>query len=82
MSNETVEFTIHVKMPRKWVGTFLGMLTDMQRFGKMGVSRFFLFHLDGAQGFQPTFRWDTKIRPKSYSLTDKGEYYFDLDESL
>ena len=52
---ETISFTIHCTMKRRWAAQFLGMLAKMQRLGGVGASRQITFFSDGDGDFRPKF---------------------------
>ena len=54
-NDETIRFTIHCTMKRKWASQFLGMLRHMQRLGSIGSTRLVTFFADGDGDFRPTF---------------------------
>ena len=55
------EFTIKVKMNKRWIPHFLGMLKYMQILGNVGSSRELTFFADGDGDFRPQFDWDIDI---------------------
>lgn len=59
MLDETeVEFTIKVKMRRRWVSHFCSMLNYMEQLGNLGSSRKVGMFSDGDGDFRPKFKID------------------------
>ena len=69
-----IEFTINVKIQKRWVPCFLSMLKLMEHYGKIGASRRIAFYSDGDGNFQPKFTWP-KILGYQFSPTknDNGD---------
>ena len=78
--NDTVEFTIKVKMNRWWIPSFLGMLKYMQALGDLGGTREIIFLSDGDGDFRPKFSWDTSIKPVGPLLDDRGNHYYGYND--
>ena len=66
------EFTIKVKMNKRWIPHFLGMLKYMQKLGGIGASRELTFYSDGDGDFNPKFEWDIDIETKQGDLKIDG----------
>lgn len=74
-----MRFTIECEMKDRWVPHFLGMLTAMERLGKLGSSRHVTFYADGDGDFRPRFKCIQSNEPlplPAKPLNDKG-YDFD-----
>ncbi len=71
------EFTIKVKMNKRWIPHFLGMLRYMEHLGNVGSSRKVSIYSDGDGDFRPWFEWDIKgieLKPPA-SKTDREVFY-------
>jgi len=77
MSDNTEEFTVKVKMEKRWIPFFLGMLDRMQYLGELGSSRDIVFFADGDGDFHPTFEWDIDVNLNPGKVTKSGEVFFD-----
>ena len=75
MSNDIVEFDIHVKMERRWVNDFCSMLKEMERNSKIGHSGWIGLYADGDGDFRARFDIETEWE-KTCSLE------FDSDTSI
>lgn len=58
---DTVDFTIRVKMRRRWVPHFLSALKYMQQLGNLGGSRMVAIYADGDGDFRPVFEWSDDL---------------------
>lgn len=67
MSNDIVEFDIHVKMERRWVNDFCSMLKEMERNSKVGRSGWIGLYADGDGDFRARFDIETEWE-KTHSL--------------
>ena len=72
MKENDETFTIKVRMHKRWVPHFLGMLQRMQRLGEMGSSLLVKFYADGDGDYRPKFEWDIDVEP---ARPDKGDVY-------
>ena len=71
------EFTIKVKMEKRWIPVFLAFLKRMQTLGNVGSSRKLTFYSDGDGDFHPKFEWDTEIKPIEIPLEPIKDQLFD-----
>ena len=77
--NETIQFTIHCTMKRRWASQFIGMLKQMQHLGSIGSSRKVTFYADGDGDFRPKFECENKtinVAAPTH-LYSSGETVFD-----
>ena len=77
--NETIRFTVHCTMKRRWASQFIGMLKRMQHLGSIGSSRNVIFYADGDGDFRPQFECeDQTINTSDPALQYKnGDTLFD-----
>ena len=55
MKSEDVIFTLECTMKKRWVSTFLSMMTYMEHLGDIGSSRKVALYSDGDGDFRPKF---------------------------
>ena len=67
------EFTIKVKMSKRWIPHFLGMLKYMSILGHIGASRELTFFADGDGDFKSEFEWDIDTELVQDGLKIDGE---------
>jgi len=69
---ECDQFTIKVRMKKRWTPHFLAMLHCMEHYGSLGCSRVLSFYSDGDGDFRPTFEWPADLRFDAKPRKDDG----------
>lgn len=64
------EFTIRVRMKKRWTPHFLAMLKTMQQYGSWGCSRMLSFYADGDGDFRPKFEWPKNLNSDGKPVKD------------
>lgn len=76
--SDNVSFVLKVKMYKRWIPHFRGMLEYMQRLGAIGSSREVGFMSDGDGDFRPVFDWPEDLAPAAEAIKDEnGNRYYD-----
>lgn len=71
--DEIVEFDVHCKMKKCWANEFLSLLTEMQRLGKLGMSRIRGLYCDGDGDYRPEFTHNFSEFKETKPLVDKDD---------
>lgn len=73
-----IEFTINIKIQKRWLPCFLSMLKLMEQYGSAGNSRRIVFFSDGDGDFRPMFTWPKILNANFAPIkNDKGDMFFD-----
>lgn len=71
-SRNIVEFNVKIKMNRRWVSRFLGMLKYMEFLSKDNSSREVTFFAEGDKDFYAVFEWDKGLPSPANPTYDKA----------
>jgi hypothetical protein len=75
---ECDEFTIKVRMKKRWTPHFLAMLHTMEYYGNLGCSRMLTIFSDGDGDFRPNFEWSRHLCCHAKPVKDEhGNLVFD-----